>query len=144
MSELGRRDPRNLQSLSYWGSITCWTVSIERKDRIKEVNFYFYVVDCLSKYLSRSWTMNCLVMITLEEDKRFWCVWLPIHNIFRPLLYLPVDSQYSLPVEFTRWDRWLNIPARWGKYITRPSSLETDARFVFELDKEWGSMPPDK
>ena len=92
MSELGRRDPRNLQSLSCWGSITCWTVSIERKDRIKEVNFYFYVVNCLSKYLSRSWTMNCLV-ITLEEDKRFWCVWLPIHNIFRPLLYLPVEFE---------------------------------------------------
>ena len=137
MSELGRRDPLNLQSLSCWGSITCWTVSIERKDRIKEVNFYIYVVNCLSKYLSRSWTMNYLV-ITLEEDKRFWCVWLPIHNIFRPLLYLPVDSQYSLPVEFTRWDRRLNIPARWGKYIIRPLSL------VFELDKEWGTMPPDK
>ena len=43
MSELGRRDPRNLQSSSCWGSITCWTVSIERKDRIKEVNFYIYV-----------------------------------------------------------------------------------------------------
>ena len=87
--------------------------------------------------------MNCLV-ITLKEDKRFWCVWLPIHNIFRPLLYLPVDSQYSLPIEFTHWDSWLNIPARWGKYIIRPLSLENDARFVFELDKEWGSMPPDK
>ena len=23
-------------------------------------------------------------------------------------------------------------------------SLESDARFVFELEKEWGSMPPDK
>ena len=26
----------------------------------------------------------------------------------------------------------------------RVLSLETDARFVFDLDKEWGSMPPDK
>ena len=38
------------------------SISSERKDRIKEVNFYIYVVNCFTKYLSRSWTMNCLVI----------------------------------------------------------------------------------
>ena len=32
---------------------------------------------------------------------------------------------------------------RTRKWPIRALSLETDARFVFELDK-WGSMPPDK
>ena len=30
------------------------SISSERKDRIKEVNFYIYVVNCFTKYLSRS------------------------------------------------------------------------------------------
>ena len=76
---------------------------------------------------------------TLEEDKRFWCVWLPIHNIFRPLIH-NILCPLSSPVEIVDS---ISLP-RWGKYIIRPLSLETDARFVFELDKEWGSMPPDK
>ena len=69
------------------------------------------LIACGSIYLSTSWRINCLVML-LEEGKRFWCVWLLIHNIFRPLLYLPVDSQYSSPVEFTRWvifARWFTL-----------------------------------
>ena len=28
--------------------------------------------------------------LIIRRKTRFWCVWLPIHNIFRPLLYLPV------------------------------------------------------
>ena len=30
------------------------SISSDSKDRIKEVNFYIYVVNCLWKYLSRS------------------------------------------------------------------------------------------
>ena len=55
-----------------------------------------------------------------------------IHNILCPL---------SSPVEIVDS---ISLPVDRGKYIIRPLSLETDARFVFELDKEWGSMPPDK
>ena len=39
--------------------------------------------------------MNCLV-ITLEEDEILMC--LAAHSQY----FSPVDSQYSLPVEFTR------------------------------------------
>ena len=50
--------------------------------------------------------MNGLVMtlknglvLTLKEDKRILSVWLLIHSNSTIELHLPVDSQYSSPVE---------------------------------------------
>jgi len=37
-----------------------------------------------------------------RKTRDFDVCWLLIHNIFHLLFYLPIDSQYSSPVEFTR------------------------------------------
>ena len=111
MSELGRRDPRNLQSLSCWGSITCWTVSIERKDRIKEVNFYFYVVNFLSKYLSWSWRKvnkifrkrNPLINYVFFRNKEHVIMKMIVHwAIFPPSVLESIKPDYLVRLDFRR------------------------------------------